>query len=208
MSLLVASEWEAYEFATGLTLGFHGCDAAIGEAILSGESPRLLPSENAYDWLGSGVYFWENNPERAYEFALERSQGGRNSRGDITTPFVIGAIIALRRNLNLASSDALNQVRESYDFLRASALASGQPLPTNGSGLRARNLDCFVFNALHRWRQSSGLPAYDSVRGLFWEGEALYPGAGMREADHVQICVRNPQCVLGYFRPLRRARSH
>ena len=204
MSLLFSSEWENYEFANGLTLGFHGCDASVGEAILNSDSSHLLPSENDYDWLGSGIYFWENNPVRAYEFALERSRGGRNSRGIIGTPFVVGAVIALRRNLNLASSDALIQVREAYDFLFQSALKSGEPLPTNGANLRARNLDCFVFNSLHRWRESVGLPEYDSVRGLFWEGGELYPGAGMREADHVQICVRNSACILGYFRPMRR----
>ena len=108
------SEWEAYEFATGLTLGFHGCDKALGEAILASENAHLLPSENAYDWLGSGIYFWEGNPQRAYEFALERAQGGANSRGKIETPFVVGAILELRRNLTLASSDALHQVKESY----------------------------------------------------------------------------------------------
>ena len=198
------SNWENYEFAAGLTLGFHGCDQSVGEAILGSDEISLIPSENDYDWLGSGIYFWENNPQRAYEFALERAQGGRNSRGSIQTPFVVGAVIALRRNLNLANADALLQVRESYDFLHDATTDNGRTLPTNGAGLRARNLDCFVFNALHRWRETVGLPEYDSVRGLFWEGDELYPGAGMRQADHVQICVRNTECVLGYFRPRQR----
>ena len=206
VSLILPNEWATYEFAAGLTLGYHGCDASVGEAILSSENSHLTPSENAYDWLGSGIYFWEGNPRRAYEFAQERAQGGLNSRGDIATPFVVGAILNLRHNLNLADSAALYQVSGVYNALEKTANRKGQLLPKNGAGLRARNLDCFVFNSLHRWRQASGLPAYDSVRGLFWEGEELYPGAGMREADHVQICVRSPQCVLGYFRPRRRAR--
>ena len=199
-------EWATYELATGLTLGFHGCDAAVGEAVLESDNLHLSPSENVYDWLGSGIYFWEGNPRRAYEFALERARGGLNSRGDIAKPFVIGAILNLQRNLNLADSAALAQVRDVYDELTITAQESGQPLPQNGAGLRARKLDCFVFNSLHRWRESVGLPPYDSVRGLFWEGGELYPGAGMREADHVQICVRNSACILGYFRPMRRRR--
>ena len=205
MSLLSFEEWADYELAAGLTLGFHGCDASVGEAVLSGDEAALVPSENSYDWLGSGIYFWENNPRRAYEFALERAQGGRNSRGRIDTPFVLGAILNPQRNLNLADSVALHQVRQVYNALSRTASNEGKLLPTNGAGLRARNLDCLVFNALHRWRETVGLPAYDSVRGLFWEGDELYPGAGMREANHVQICVRNAGCVRGYFRPRQRA---
>ena len=167
MSLLAFEEWADYELATGLTLGFHGCDASVGEAVLSGDETALKPSENAYDWLGSGIYFWENNPRRAYEFALERARGGRNSRGRIQTPFVLGAILNPQRSLNLADSVALGQVREVYNVLWQNAKDEGKTLPTNGTGLRARDLDCLVFNALHRWRQTVGLPAYDSVRGLF-----------------------------------------
>jgi hypothetical protein len=29
------------------------------------------PSNNDYDWLGPGIYFWEANPLRGLEFAEE-----------------------------------------------------------------------------------------------------------------------------------------
>ncbi len=35
---------------------FHGCDKAIADAVLTGEG-TLSASENAYDWLGRGIYF-------------------------------------------------------------------------------------------------------------------------------------------------------
>lgn len=90
-------KWARYEFPPAFVLGFHGCDATVGEAILRGEIPHLTASGNDYDWLGTGTYFWEGNPERALQFAIERAEGGRNSQGDISTPFVLGAIINLRR---------------------------------------------------------------------------------------------------------------
>ncbi len=31
----------------------------------------ILKKRNDYDWLGHGIYFWEKNPERAYDFAGE-----------------------------------------------------------------------------------------------------------------------------------------
>ncbi len=40
--------------------------------ILGGGS--LRPSENDYDWLGHGVYFWENNEQRALQFAEEAAR--------------------------------------------------------------------------------------------------------------------------------------
>lgn len=197
-------DWTNYEFASGLTLGFHGCDESVGEAVLRGQEKHLHASENDYDWLGTGVYFWEGNPLRALEFALERVRGGQNSRGTIQKPFVLGAIINPRRTLNLADGSALLQAKSAYEAIRRTSVATGQALPSNGRALRARRLDCLVLNTLHGLREAQGLPSYDSVRGLFFEGEELYPGAGMREADHVQICVRNTDCILGYFRPLER----
>ena len=35
----------------------------------------------------------------------------------------------------------------------------------------------------------------------FWEGQKLYPNAGFREKNHIQICVCNPNCIKGYFLP-------
>ena len=42
---------------------------------------------------------------------------------------------------------------------------------------------------------------FDAVDGpLSFEVEA-YPGAGFRELDHVQVCVRSPRQIIGYFLP-------
>ena len=191
-----------YEFPPAFVLGFHGCDATVGEAILRGESEHLQESTNDYDWLGSGIYFWEGNPARALAFATERAEGGRNSQGTITTPFVLGAIINLRRCLDLAASSAIAQVQQAYRTYRRIAKANGAALPRNGQNLKARYLDCLIFNWLHVVRQQDGLPSYDTVRGLFWEGAEIYPGAGVRQHNHIQICVRHTACILGYFRPL------
>ena len=44
-------------------MGYHGCDKALAESVLLGRS-ELEISHNNYDWLGSGVYFWEYGPVR------------------------------------------------------------------------------------------------------------------------------------------------
>jgi hypothetical protein len=43
------------------------------DKVIAGKE-NLLASTNDYDWLGSGIYFWENNEERAMEWAVELSK--------------------------------------------------------------------------------------------------------------------------------------
>lgn len=51
-----------------IIIGFHGCEKSIAERVIIGKTD-LMPSDNMYDWLGGGIYFWENDPIRAFEFA-------------------------------------------------------------------------------------------------------------------------------------------
>jgi|GEM_PF-2644948 len=52
---------------------FHGCDRRIRDAVLLGRQ-KLLASLNTYDWLGTGIYFWEHGPGRALEWAIQQSK--------------------------------------------------------------------------------------------------------------------------------------
>lgn len=199
-------DWTLYESNPSFVLGFHGCDREVGEKILSGDGAHLNRSENDYDWLGHGIYFWEQSPARALEFAEECRKGGKNSKGKINDPFVIGAIIDLKRCFNLMDRFALVQLEAAFNVLRDTLSKTGLELPTNGSALRKRQLDCAVFQTLHTLRKEKDVnePPFDSIRGLFFEGDDLYPGAGFKTKNHIQICVRNTDCIKGYFRPICR----
>lgn len=74
--------------------GFHSCDREVGIKVLNGEMD-LYPSDNPWDWLGNGVYFWEQNPERALQYAIESANGEQKNKKRIKTPFVIGSTIEL-----------------------------------------------------------------------------------------------------------------
>ena len=54
-----------YSRRSNLVIGFHGCDKTIVDAVVAGKTD-LLSSTNDYDWLGNGIYFWENNEEEMY----------------------------------------------------------------------------------------------------------------------------------------------
>lgn len=88
-----------YSIRPNLILGFHGCDLSVVKKVINGEEP-LQSSHNEYDWLGSGVYFWENDYERALDFAKEAKK--RKGSG-IRTPAVIGAVICLENCLDLTT---------------------------------------------------------------------------------------------------------
>lgn len=200
------SRWQLYESQSSFIIGFHGCDRVVGEAILSGETPHLDPSKNNYDWLGNGVYFWEGNPQRALDFATRRVDGGKNSKGSITEPFVLGAIIDLKHCLDLLDSSGLQHVADAHSLLKKTFDALGFDLPENkgGEDLTRRFLDCAVIESLHQFRKDEKLEPYDSVRAAFFEGKELYQNAGFRQQNHIQICVRNHSCIKGYFRPIHR----
>jgi len=42
---------------------------------------------------------------------------------------------------------------------------------------------------------------FDSTRGAFIEGDPIYEGAGIYEKTHIQICIRNLNCIKGFFLP-------
>lgn len=186
--------------ASGYVLGFHGCDRQTAEEVLAGNQD-LTASSNNYDWLGHGIYFWEGNLERARSWAVARMEmpGSR-----IKEPYAIGAIIDLGFCFSLLQSDHLQMLESAYQGLVDYSAAAGEPMPENtgGSDRFLRRLDCAVIQNLHDSRKEAGLPAFDTVRGLFQEGEEIYPNGSFRRENHIQVCVRNRDCIKGYFRPL------
>jgi hypothetical protein len=189
--------------STSFVLGYHGCDRRLAERVFAGKD-SLHPSHNDYDWLGDGIYFWEHNAQRAFEFAREVSGRPHPSGQKIKTPAVVGAIIDLGFCLNLLDSRSIEMVRKAYvDFVEASA-AGGMDLPKNtgGSDYLRRQLDCAVLRMLHQTRKENRERAFDTVRAAFVEGDRLYDNAGFAAKSHIQICVCEPRCIKGYFRPL------
>lgn len=186
-------------------IGYHGCDKRTAERVVLDGEP-LVPSTNQYDWLGEGVYFWERSLRRAHTFASEQQ-----ARRKVNTPFVIGAFIRLGNCLDLTDVAATEDLAKFYAQVFEPAMASaGVPLPQNrkaGKGdmdILLRDLDCAVINAFMVAcdnRAGEGQQYYQTVRGVFVEGDPAFPGSALRAKTHVQIAVRDPACILGYFLP-------
>ncbi len=184
-----------HQLAASFILGYHGCDQAVGERILKGEA--FKQSNNDYDWLGPGIYFWEANPLRGLVFAREAK---RRRTSNIRKPFVIGAVISLGLCLDLTTTAGVEQVRDAHKSLSEFAAAAGHTLPDNAPDGLLRRLDCAVIQMVHTIRADRGDQPIDSVKGVFIEGEPIYQGSGFHEKTHVQVAVRNPECIKGVFR--------
>ncbi len=188
---------------TSFVLGYHGCDRRVAERALAGEE-ELIFSDKKFDWLGPGTYFWESDPRRAAEWARWKAE----ERKDYKHPAVIGAVIDLRHSLDLTTRDDLEVMKEAHASFVEHQSTAGLEIPENKAvpgrpdlDRSLRFLDCAVIKHLHGLLADSSVDPYDTVRGMFTEGDALYEGCGFAERTHVQIAVRNPACILGLFWP-------
>ncbi|MDB5159019.1 MAG: hypothetical protein JWR50_3726 [Mucilaginibacter sp.] len=192
-----------YSDRSGLILAFHGCDIKVRDNVIANKQ-QLKSSNNSYDWLGSGIYFWENSPARALDFTEELKASTKKRVQKIETPAVLGAIIDLKHCLDLTEFKNLQILKSGYDTLKEVLDTQGLELPENkdigkSKDLLMRHLDCAVIETIHANNEPTN--RYDSVRGIFVEGDPAYPKAGFKEKNHIQICVRNPNCIKGYFLP-------
>ena len=78
-----------------IVVGYHGCLEPLASELLSGQKPlaEWPRSQNRWDWLGSGLYFWEHAPQRAYRWANQRAARA----GGTAQPAVVGALIQLNQ---------------------------------------------------------------------------------------------------------------
>lgn len=123
-----------------IVVGYHGCDRKLADGLLTGKIPIAdwKKSNNAYDWLGEGVYFWEHSPTRALRWATERFR---------RRAAVIGAIIQLGTCFDLLDEKITRLLASTYPDFAESFAASGNALPVNkGKDNKLRELDCSVIN--------------------------------------------------------------
>ena len=186
-----------------IIFGYHGCDSRVADAVLTGKS-KLIASENAYDWLGSGIYFWEHGPTRAMEWAEQQS---KRKGTKIKRPSVVGAVIQLGNCFDLLDIRFTTQLAQYATMLEDTLSIAGKSLPENQRiaigdfDWLKRHRDCFVLNYTIPFFERKDAIRIQTVRGVFQEGSPAFNGAGIKLKSHIQIAVRDPRAIIGYFRP-------
>lgn len=197
-----------YSNLPNLIIGFHGCDLSTYEKVLY-KHEGLRASQNSYDWLGNGIYFWENSLDRAEEWAKSYCDryNGQHPNEEPKKPAVIGVVLSLGHCLNLTDYGSSSILKNGYEILKYELSLLDKPLPVNrnvvgSKDLLLRELDCAVIERIHQYNREQGKRPYDSVRGVFIEGNPVYEDSGIMEKTHTQLCIINPNCIKGYFKPL------
>ncbi len=192
-----------YSSKPSIVYGFHAIDRSAGLKTLNLED-EFKHSSNEYDWLGPGIYFWENNLERAHQYA---QQDSRRPDSKIKEPFVLGAVLELGNCLDLLDQKYNDFLKDAYSRLKNALSEQGKPLPRNSNmdkddfDFKSRELDCSVIRyACTLSEEGDGKP-FDSVRAAFIEGNPIYEGARFFSENHIQIAVINPNCIKGIFLP-------
>jgi hypothetical protein len=189
-------------------LGFHGCDESVRDSLVTNPD-NVKKSQEVFDWLGHGFYVWENNRERAFQWAIDKKK-----RGTLIQPSVVGVIYQLDYCLDFTDTEFINVLSTYYDLMKQDLQTAGKELPKNKNksddiykDLVLRELDCAVIEYLHRKIDeerksgSNALRPFDTVRGIFTEGGPAYEGAGIQSKNHIQVCIRNLNCIKGFFIP-------
>lgn len=158
---------------------------------------HFVLSNHKWEWLGPGVYFWENNQARALHWAQHLSANGLRGLKD---GVVVGALVELGLCLDLTQHECLEEMRRAHNSLSLACKTFNQKLPVNDNR-GGRNLDCAVIIELHRLRRINKLAPYETVRAPFGEQGCLYDGTEFTLGGHTQIAVLNRNCIKAVFWP-------
>lgn len=195
---------------------YHGTTTKIADQIFSDRHFKF--SKNEYDWLGSGVYFYQEAPLKALAWAQKFSIDSEN-RG--TTPAVIEVEFDLSKVFDLfkpENFEFLRIVDQKYSVSDRQRTQKRPVLRTHeGNRFRvfhnaslaeaekpgANFIDCTLINkALQLLREMN--QEYDCVRHFFWEGQELYKGSYFYDHSNIQLCVIGAIGVLDFGDPIFR----
>jgi hypothetical protein len=105
-------------------IGFHACKKQFAEDLEAGKLAVVAwqASANKYDWLGDGIYFWENGYRRAVEWGREFVDGDCS---------IIEAEINLGKCFDLTNSGYIDLLQEVHAGVVELYKAEGWRLPEN-----------------------------------------------------------------------------
>lgn len=181
--------------------GYHGTTASAA-TIIQRDGFKL--SENSWDWLGKGVYFFEAAPSMAWQWAVEFAERQRK-KGNDSTPALLSAVLDIERCMDLlddvwdepmkAAADELEKdgvlaqqhgLRLRSAKLSRAVIVSDYEMPLKA--YRNNSADCQVVNAVWGKAKDAGFLA-SGIRAPFVLGKQLYSNSFFFDEGHVQISV-------------------
>ncbi|MEG0921998.1 MAG: hypothetical protein RSD57_12425 [Comamonas sp.] len=209
-----------------LVLAFHGCDISTRDALIRGDLHTLDHSTNPYDWLGTGIYFFLSDHERALKLAKFVSENPSRmlTKRPIISPAVIGCVLDIDRWLDLtseagrrnfvAAARSLHSAAETAAKVadRELALPKNRPAFDGDTDIIYRAYDCAVCNMIHAIRKGEcekamlagdtkkmlGTLPYQATVSAFNQGNPI-DGSAICDGSHTQVAVHDDSCIRGWF---------
>ena len=160
--------------------GYHGTSRDKAQEIIE---RGFDFSTNDYDWLGTGVYFFQDAPVRALAWARERYPDD---------PAVVKSELRLENCIDLLDVGWYPIIRETYSMFVEEYRKANIPLPRQDpQKSKAHRLDCAFFNYIVEKVFASRNVTIDSIRAVFNEGDRIYPSSAIFDRSHIQILIRD-----------------
>lgn len=172
-------------------IGYHGTRRSVALGAVQGIEP-LDPSRNPGDWLGHGIYFWEYAPQQAWLWAEALRKKNRWTEETA----VVACMIRLGNCFDLLDPANAGTLRDFHREYVRLATETEEPIAAN---VRAdKRLNCAVFELAYAALRGQG-QMIDTCRAVFVPTgrERLWGGSGINPRAHIQVVVRNPDCILG-----------
>src|SRR6266508_6179823 len=101
-------------------VGYHGTTFSKALSIINREISvdYWRKSDNEYDWLGPGAYFFQDAPIRALLFAERRADQLEKMQGVSDKPAVVRARFRLGTCLDLLDASAATYIRFVHELMR------------------------------------------------------------------------------------------
>jgi len=163
-------------------IGFHGTSRDAVAHLLARD---IRPSDQHFEWLGTGFYLWQDSPWRARQWAEERY--GADAVVVVARVDLDGCLDLLNPNWQQEVADA------DFDFVFECVIA-GRLIPENSDrGNHAR--DAATINWYCDQAAAKGRKVR-SVRAIFEEGEPIFEASKIRSKSHVQVAVRDLTAIV------------
>lgn len=160
-----------------LVYGYHGTSQRFLHSI---SATGFRTSKNREDWLGDGVYFWQDAPEHAWRWARDKYQ---------SEAVVIGALVRLSDCMDLLDTGWWQDLAAFHATLSAAV-----PLPKQPPTSKAHRLDRAVINSFIEARARQGV-RIRVVRAAFPEDDPVFQNSALTVSSHVQIAVRDTALI-------------
>ncbi|WP_019700276.1 hypothetical protein [Paracidovorax oryzae] len=203
-----------------IVLAYHGCDITTRDGFVRGQiKPKI--SNNQYDWLGDGLYFFESDWGRALKLAQASHLHPSRllTKKPIATPAVVGAVLDIDRWFDLTTQAGIGDFTKAAKAIGKASAERGTTSPENkpafpgDQDLLHRGFDRAACEMVHRFRAAAHDEAlvaqdtlaivasapYQASRGAFEQGGAVSEGSSICTDTHIQIAVRDLACIKGWF---------